>query len=40
MGMETEWRLRIMTKVGAEFMRNGGLERKGEGKETGSTIQG
>jgi hypothetical protein len=29
MGMEAEWRLRIMTKVGAEIMENGGLEREG-----------
>jgi hypothetical protein len=30
MGMEAKWRLRIMTKVGAEIMENGGLEREGQ----------
>jgi hypothetical protein len=40
MGMEAEWRLRIMTKVGAEIMESGGLEREGEGKETRRRIQG
>ncbi len=29
-----------MTKVGAEIMENGGLEREGEGKETRRRIQG
>jgi hypothetical protein len=40
MGMEVEWRLRIMIKVGAEIMENGGLEREGEGKETRRKMQG
>jgi hypothetical protein len=40
MGMEAEWRLRIMTKVSAEIRKNGGLEREGEGKETRRRIQG
>ncbi len=40
MGMEAEWQLRIMTKVGAKIMENGGLEREGEGKETRRRIQG
>jgi len=40
MGMEAEWRLRIMTKVGAKIMENGGLEREGEGKEIRRRIQG
>jgi hypothetical protein len=39
-GMEAEWQLLIMTKVSAEFMRNGSLECKGEGKETRRRIQG
>jgi hypothetical protein len=39
MGMEVEWRLRIMTMVGAEIMKNGGLEHVGEGKETRRRIQ-
>jgi hypothetical protein len=31
MGMELEWRLQIMTKVGNAIMENGGFEREGEG---------
>jgi hypothetical protein len=31
MGMELEWRLQIMTKVGNAIMENGGLEREGGG---------
>jgi hypothetical protein len=36
MGMEAKWRLRIMTKVGAEIMEDGSFEHEGEGKEKGS----
>jgi hypothetical protein len=39
MGMEAEWRLRIMTKVDAAIMESGGLEHEGEGKETRRRIQ-
>jgi len=31
MGMELEWRLQIMTKVGNAIMENGGLGREGGG---------
>jgi hypothetical protein len=34
MGMEVEWRLRIMTKVSAEIMENGGLEHEEERRKT------
>jgi hypothetical protein len=40
MGMEPEWRLQIMTRVGDAIMENGGLEHEGEGKETRRRIQG
>ncbi len=40
MGMEPVWRFGIMTKVGAEIMKNGGLECEEEGKETRRRIEG